>query len=291
VTLWCVAGALALGPSASAGTAPAPTEETRPDPQRTVKRRYHKAEARRVAPAGGPRLRQVDADGRGGRRWVRWVVVGAGVAAAGAATYAVLSRNHPPTPGTIGVSPGERGMANATTFAFASVGASDADGDTLRYSWNLGDGARAEGAQVSHVYSSVGTYTISLEVSDGGPPLAAPPTTVTVERNLTGTWSGGHALPMMNPLRLELTHDARGLSGTLVAEPYRGTAGGASRIEGRVESATYPCRLSWSTVLLGAVTLRFEGGVASAESDVMTGTISVDQPGQFSHTGQTTFRR
>jgi hypothetical protein len=96
---------------------------------------------------------------------------------------------------------------------------------------------------------------------------------------------------MMNPLRLELVHDTTGLTGTFIAEPYHGTAGGTSRLDGRVDTGSYPCHVVWSTVLLGVVTVRFEGSVASAESGVMTGTITVDQPGEFSRTSTTTFRR
>lgn len=247
------------------------------------------------APAGEPRSKPRSSkqkkDEQAGRRWKRWAAVGAGVAAAGVATYVVLTRNRPPTAGTIGVSSEGRGMAGVTTFTLTAVEARDPDGDTLRYTWDLGDGLRADGPQVTHVYASPGTYTISLAVDDGGPPVSAPPTTVLVERSLSGRWSGGYALPMMNPLRLELIHDTTGLAGTFVAEPYRGTAGGTSRLEGRVEAQSYPCRVTWSTVLLGVVTVRFEGSVASAEGGVMTGTIAVDQPGEFSQTGTTTFRR
>ncbi len=222
---------------------------------------------------------------------MRWAAVGAGVAAAGAVTYAVLNRNHPPTPGTIAASNDGRGMAGATTFTFSSAGASDPDGDTLRYAWQFGDGATADESEVTHVYREPGTFTVTLSVSDGGTPVFAPSLMVTVERNLAGRWSGGHALPMMNPLRLDLVHDARGLSGTLTAEPYRGTPGGTSTLQGSIDPQSYPCRVSWSTVLLGVITVRFEGSVASAESGVMTGTITVSEPGEFSGSGTTTFRR
>jgi hypothetical protein len=43
----------------------------------------------------------------------------------------------------------------------------DADGDTLTYRWDFGDGALAGGARVAHAYSAGGSYTIKLRVSDG----------------------------------------------------------------------------------------------------------------------------
>ncbi len=52
----------------------------------------------------------------------------------------------------------------------ASVNAScstDANGDSLTYSWDFGDGTSATGAIASHNYSASGTYTIKLTVSDG----------------------------------------------------------------------------------------------------------------------------
>lgn len=49
---------------------------------------------------------------------------------------------------------------------FDGSGSSDADGDTLSYSWNFGDGNTGEGAKVNHVYSKPGRYIVSLTVND-----------------------------------------------------------------------------------------------------------------------------
>jgi len=43
----------------------------------------------------------------------------------------------------------------------------DADGDTLTYSWDFGDGNTASGVTTSHVYTNVAAYTATLIVSDG----------------------------------------------------------------------------------------------------------------------------
>lgn len=51
-------------------------------------------------------------------------------------------------------------------IAFA-VAADDADGDTLTYAWDFGDGSSALGAESTHAYDSAGTYTVSVTVSDG----------------------------------------------------------------------------------------------------------------------------
>ena len=52
-------------------------------------------------------------------------------------------------------------------IAFDASDSYDPDNDTLTYTWNFGDGATAEGVKVTHSYSSVGTYIVSLTVKDG----------------------------------------------------------------------------------------------------------------------------
>ncbi len=52
--------------------------------------------------------------------------------------------------------------------AFSSAGSSDPDGDTLSYSWEFGDGTpNSTAANPSHTYTTPGTYTAKLTVSDG----------------------------------------------------------------------------------------------------------------------------
>ncbi|MFC1594347.1 PKD domain-containing protein [Candidatus Omnitrophota bacterium] len=49
---------------------------------------------------------------------------------------------------------------------FEGSGSTDADGNTLTYVWDFGDGASAKGAKVSHVYVKSGEYKVSLTVND-----------------------------------------------------------------------------------------------------------------------------
>ncbi|MCM8783484.1 MAG: PKD domain-containing protein [Candidatus Omnitrophica bacterium] len=42
----------------------------------------------------------------------------------------------------------------------------DPDGDALSYSWDFGDGDKAEGIKVKHTYTKSGTYTVTLTVKD-----------------------------------------------------------------------------------------------------------------------------
>ena len=58
--------------------------------------------------------------------------------------------------------------AEGTALAFA-LSATDADGDAISYSWDLGDGTTGSGPTppVSHVYADDGTYLVRLSASDG----------------------------------------------------------------------------------------------------------------------------
>ncbi len=42
----------------------------------------------------------------------------------------------------------------------------DADGDNLTYTWDFGDGNTGEGAQVTHVYTTIGRFVVTLTVND-----------------------------------------------------------------------------------------------------------------------------
>ena len=50
---------------------------------------------------------------------------------------------------------------------FDATGSSDAEGDSLTYSWNFGDTNTGTGLTTSHTYNTAGDYTVVLAVSDG----------------------------------------------------------------------------------------------------------------------------
>ena len=57
------------------------------------------------------------------------------------------------------------GVNMTVTFTDAST---DADGDTLTYSWDFGDENTSDssGPEIDHTYAANGTYTVTLEVRD-----------------------------------------------------------------------------------------------------------------------------
>ena len=50
---------------------------------------------------------------------------------------------------------------------FDASASTDADGDTLSYSWDFGDGNTGSGVTINHIFTVVGEYTVTLTVNDG----------------------------------------------------------------------------------------------------------------------------
>ncbi len=80
-------------------------------------------------------------------------------------------------------------------IALSGASSTDPDGDPLTYSWTFGDGAVATGPTPTHLYTSVGTFTVTLTVNDGITNSAPATTTVQITNvapvvSLTGPASG-----------------------------------------------------------------------------------------------------
>ncbi len=73
------------------------------------------------------------------------------------------------------------------TVNFSAAGSSDADGTIASYAWSFGDGGTASGLTAQRVYSTPGTYTAALTVTDNSGLTDSKTVTITV-----GT-SGGPA--------------------------------------------------------------------------------------------------
>ena len=72
--------------------------------------------------------------------------------------------NQPPTANANGPYSGTVDSA----VLFDGSGSSDADGSIVSYSWDFGDGGSATGVSPSHIYTSTGTFNVSLTVTDDG---------------------------------------------------------------------------------------------------------------------------
>src|SRR5262249_26991421 len=86
--------------------------------------------------------------------------------------------NHSPVAQTGGAYAGVRNEP----IAFDGIGSSDPDGDALTYAWDFGDGATGTGPTPTHAYTSLGSHTGTLVVSDGEL-TSAPSTTIATISN------------------------------------------------------------------------------------------------------------
>ena len=62
---------------------------------------------------------------------------------------------------------------------FSASGSTDADGTIASYAWNFGDGNQGSGATASHTYTTPGTYTALLTVTDNAGLTASKSVTIT----------------------------------------------------------------------------------------------------------------
>lgn len=75
------------------------------------------------------------------------------------------------------VTPQEPVVAESVSFTDASV---DADGTVVAWAWSFGDGATSTATNPTHAYTSPGTYTVTLEVTDDEGFLGTTSTELTV---------------------------------------------------------------------------------------------------------------
>jgi PKD repeat protein len=57
-------------------------------------------------------------------------------------------------------------LSECLSVAFDASGSSDPDGDLLRFTWDFGDGTRAEGSTTVHRYPQAGSYLATVTVTD-----------------------------------------------------------------------------------------------------------------------------
>ncbi len=92
------------------------------------------------------------------------------------ATVTISATNVAPVAEANGPYSGNTGVA----ISFSSSGSTDSDGSIASYSWNFGDGTTSTSANPTHAYSTAGTYTAVLTVTDNGGLTDTDNATVTV---------------------------------------------------------------------------------------------------------------
>jgi RHS repeat-associated protein len=86
---------------------------------------------------------------------------------------------------------------NGAAISFNGANSSDPDGTITNYAWEFGDGATGTGATPQHVYTSAGTFTLRLTVTDNQSAQSSATTTATVAS------SGGTGCSAQQPLSAE----------------------------------------------------------------------------------------
>ncbi|HYV38561.1 MAG TPA: Calx-beta domain-containing protein, partial [Gemmataceae bacterium] len=89
--------------------------------------------------------------------------VSGGTLAQGQATGTIDNDDHAP----VANAGPDQTADEATVVTFDANGSSDADNDTLTFTWNFGDGGSDSGVAPTHTFSDNGIYTVTLTASDG----------------------------------------------------------------------------------------------------------------------------
>lgn len=78
------------------------------------------------------------------------------------------------------LAPATASIIRGESVAFAATCSSDPDGESLTFSWDLGDGRSRTGATFSTTYSTVGTFTVTVTATDPHGATSQKTATVTV---------------------------------------------------------------------------------------------------------------
>jgi PKD repeat protein len=155
--------------------------------------------------------------------------------------------NRPPTASPAAPSTGIRHQA----VHFNGSASSDPDGDPLTYAWDFGDGTTGTGAMPSHVYTSLGPFTVTLVVSDGT--ASSPP--ATVEISIVNV---APSVQLTSPAHLTVFHAPASVAvAASASDPDGSVAGVQFFANGQLigEDATAPYAISWDGVPAGGYLL------------------------------------
>lgn len=167
---------------------------------------------------------------------------------------------------TISRTPDGTAIAGATEVVFTAT-VSDAGGGSLTVSWDLGDGQKAAGASVVHVYSREGVFPVAVTASGGGGGTTTVGSSITVG-TLSGRWLLSEGGMRFYERGFDITQAGPELGGRPFSVPDKGCLGD---LHGRVASPR---------------TIRFDFTACDGNVVVIDGTPSGDLgsiPGTYTH--------
>jgi PKD repeat protein len=166
------------------------------------------------------------------------------------------------------------------SVSFDASSSSDTDGSITTYAWTFGDGTDATGRTVSHTYTTAGTYSAGLTVTDDDGATASASrdisvtTTPPVNQPPSASFS---ATPLYGVVPLLVSFDASASSDTDGSiTDYAWNFGDGTSGAGRIVSHTYAMAGTYSAQL---TITDDDSAAASASRDIsVTTTLPVNQP-------------
>jgi PKD repeat protein len=139
------------------------------------------------------------------------------------------------------------------TVSFSAAGSTDPDGRIVSYAWTFGDGTTASGPDASHTYTTAGSYSAQLRITDDSGLSATRSVTISADPVVA-------VLPMrVADIAMSLAVDKRGRTNALAAVTVRD--GNGQPVPGATVSG------SWSGTTSGSASLTTgSNGVASFKS-------------------------
>ncbi|MBI9082121.1 MAG: S8 family serine peptidase [Desulfobacterales bacterium] len=158
--------------------------------------------------------------------------------------------------------------------AFNAASSTDADGTIATYAWTFGDGASAAGQTTSHTYTTGGTFTASLTVTDDDGATDAASRTITVTNTVSGTVGTSSSMVFdsdVNDPRAPYIQNDTALSAQAIASPatvggYVNVAGSGN--SGRSQNIGDPSDYFEVSMAAGQSVVLYIGDTAAADLDL-----------------------
>lgn len=168
------------------------------------------------------------------------------------------------------------------------AGSSDADGSIVSYAWDFGNGQTATGATASTVYSSLGSYTLRLTVTDNRGSVRSTTTTIVAGTTNQRPVAVITALPTSGPAPLVVTLKSTGSNdpdGTITK--YSWDLGNGQTLLGSQVQFNYTIPGSYTVVL--TVTDNRGATATATETVVVDPPVAVTDRVRFQFTGSVNY--
>jgi PKD repeat protein len=131
-------------------------------------------------------------------------------------------------------------IVEGDSIQFSAIRSSDEDGTIVSYDWDFGDGADGTGQTVAHTYTTAGTYTVFLRVTDDRGATGSTQKMIYVEIGVpAGPTASFTASPTSGTSPLGVTFNASASTSPVGTLTYAWTFGDGGVGTGQIVSHTY----------------------------------------------------